>query len=49
MNRKEKGKQKIMWSLRIEPELMELLRLKRKKLGKKFPGWIREKLKGELK
>jgi hypothetical protein len=49
MNKKEKGKPKVMWSYRIEPELMELLKLKRKEKGKAFPGWIREKLKENLK
>ena len=49
MIKKEKPKPKVMWSYRIEPELMELLKIKRKKLGRGWPGWIREKLKENLK
>jgi hypothetical protein len=42
--KKEKQKPKVMWSYRIEPELMALLQLKRKQKGKEFPGWLRLKL-----
>ena len=44
MAKKKKGKPKVMWSYRIEPELMELLRIKRKEKGKQFPGWVRLKM-----
>jgi hypothetical protein len=35
-------------SFKADPELLELIKRKRAALGKQFPGWFREHLKGGL-